>query len=127
VTVDASQADGRTLEHNPALPSLKSLVGDWEMTLSNASSLPDPSATVRSRVGFAWAHGGAFLVLSMGDKPHGTPAATWLISRDEAVATYTVLYYDARRVSRVYAMSYQDRVWKLWRESPASGSATRGR
>jgi hypothetical protein len=29
-----------------------------------------------------------------------------------------VLYYDARSVSRVYEMSFSERVWKMWREAP---------
>src|SRR5262249_15013681 len=59
-----------------------------------------------------------FLMLRMGDKPPSLPAALWLISRDESAPTYTVLYYDARRVSRVYEMSFSEGVWKMWREAP---------
>jgi hypothetical protein len=29
-----------------------------------------------------------------------------------------VFYYDARKVSRVYQMSFSDSVWKMWREAP---------
>jgi len=29
-----------------------------------------------------------------------------------------MLYYDARSISRIYQMSFSDRVWKIWRESP---------
>ncbi len=54
----------------------------------------------------------------MGNKPPGTPDAIWLIGRDDSTADYTVLYYDSRRVSRVYQMSFSDGVWKMWRESP---------
>jgi len=103
---------------NPALKDLAGLVGDWSMELANASFLPAPSATVKGQVAFEWVQGGAFLVMRMGDKPPGTPNALWLISRDDSTPNYTVLYYDARRVSRVYAMSFSDGVWRMWRESP---------
>jgi hypothetical protein len=31
---------------------------------------------------------------------------------------YTVLHYDSRGVSRVYQMSFGERVWKIWRQAP---------
>jgi hypothetical protein len=103
---------------NPALKDLEVLVGDWEMELSNAAFLPNPSDTAKGHISFEWLQGGAFLVMRMGDKPPSPPAAIWLISRDESTPDYTVLYYDARSVSRVYEMSFSERVWKMWRESP---------
>lgn len=110
-----AQANPQTPQPNPALKALEVLVGAWEMELSNASFLPSPSDTVKSLVSFEWVQDGAFLVMYMGGKP---PAALWLISRDEATPNYTVLYYDARHVSRVYEMSFLDGVWKMWRNSP---------
>jgi hypothetical protein len=105
-------------QHNPALNHLEVLVGEWEMELSNAPFLPDPSATIKGQVSFEWVQDGAFLLMRMGDKPPGPPTAIWLISRDESTPNYTVLYYDARSVSRVYQMSFSESVWKMWRESP---------
>lgn len=101
--------------HNPALKPLEVLVGEWEMELAHASFLPRPSDTVKGHVSFEWAQGGAFLLMRMGNNP---PDATWLISRDESIPDYTVLYYDARSVSRVYQMSFSNGVWKLWRNAP---------
>ncbi len=105
-------------QHNPALASLEGLVGNWAMELSNASFLPDPSTTVKGSVAFAWVQDGAFFAMRMGDMPPSPPNAIWLISRDESVSNYTVLYYDARRVSRVYEMSFADGLWKMWRQAP---------
>jgi len=105
-------------QHNPALKHLEVVVGDWEMELSNASFLHSPSDTAKGHVSFEWLQDGAFLVMRMGDKSPGPPDAMWLISRDESTPDYTVLYYDARSVSRVYGMSFSDSVWKMWRESP---------
>lgn len=114
-------------EHNPALGSLESLAGDWDMELSNASFLPDPSETVTGHVSFDWAENGAFLVLYMGARPPGTPDAIWLISRDGSIPNYTVLYYDSRKVSRVYEMSFSDGVWKMWRNSPGFSQRFEGK
>ncbi len=105
-------------QRNPALETVEGLVGNWEMELSHAAFLPDPSATVKGRVSFAWVQDGAFILLRMGDEPPSPPNAIWLIGRDETAPNYTVLYYDARKVSRVYEMSFADGVWKMWREAP---------
>ena len=103
---------------NPMLKDLEVLVGKWELELSNASFLPNPSATVKGNVSFDWLEGGAFLIIRMGGQPSGTPSATWLIHRDDSSAAYKVFYYDDRTVSRIYEMSFSDNVWKLWRHSP---------
>ena len=103
---------------NPALTSLEGLVGEWDMELSQTSFLPNSSDTVKGLVSFEWVQDGAFLLMRQGDKPPSPPAALWLISRDDAIPTYTVLYYDARSVSRVYEMSFSDGVWKMWRGAP---------
>lgn len=103
---------------NPALRYLEILVGDWAMELSNASFLPNSSDTVIGHIAVKWLEEGAFLVIYMGNKPPSTPDAIWLISRDESTTNYTVLYYDTRKVSRVYEMSFANGVWKMWRTSP---------
>lgn len=103
---------------NPTLQALEVLVGDWEMELSNASFLPSPSTTVRSSVAVEWVQDNAFLLMRMGERPPSPSTAIWLISRDESFPTYTMLYYDARHVSRVYEMSFSENVWKVWRQSP---------
>jgi hypothetical protein len=103
---------------NPALTPLEGLVGEWEMELSQTSFLPDPSDRVRGPVLIEWVQDGAFLAMRMGDKQQGPPQALWLISRDDSTPNYTVLYYDARSVSRVYQMSFSGGVWKMWRGSP---------
>lgn len=106
-----------SLTPNPSLKQLEILVGDWAMELSNASFLPSSSDTVKGHVSFAWLQDGAFLIMYMGNKPPGKPDAIWLISRDESTTNYTVLYFDARNVSRVYEMSFLDGTWKIWRNS----------
>ena len=112
---------------NPALIDLEVFVGDWAMELSNASFLPSLSNTVRGQVSLEWLEDGAFLVMYMGNKPPDTPDAIWLISRDESTSNYTVLYYDARKVSRVYEMSFSEDTWKIWRNSPGFSQRFEGK
>ena len=120
MTDDSTNAQVKTPtpQPNPALKPLEILVGEWEMSLSNASFLPRPTDTVKGLVSFEWMQDGAFLLMRIGDKAPSPPAALWLISRDEAALDYSVFYYDSRSVSRVYGMSFAEDVWKMWRNAP---------
>ena len=66
----------------------------------------------------------------MSGDTHGAtrcPRALWLIGRDDSSPNYTVLYADARGVSRVYSMSFSAGVWMLWREAPGFWQRYEGR
>ena len=104
---------------NPALKDVGFLVGEWIMTLSEASFLPDPSEVLTGRVEVSVIESGGLLALRQHTDPSGPPAATWVIGRDESQPNYTVLYTDARGVARVYEMSFTDDVWRMWRHDPA--------
>jgi hypothetical protein len=106
------------LKPNPALKLLEVLVGDWEIEISNAPFLPSPSETVHGHVTFEWFENGAFLVMREGDMPQGATVGIWVIGRDDSVPDYSILHYDSRGISRRYEMSFNDGVWKIWRESP---------
>jgi len=112
---------------NPALRDLEILIGKWEMELSNASFLPNPSATVRSKVVFEWLEDAAFLIMRMGEDPSKSQGAIWLIHRDESRSDYKVFYYDDRNVSRIYEMSFADQGWKVWRKSPGFSQRFEGK
>jgi hypothetical protein len=109
---------GKKLEINPALKSLEVLVGEWTMELSNTSFLPDPKTVIHGTASFEWFEGGDFLIMRQGAKENGMPWATWFIGRDENSPDYTVLYIDDRHFSRVYEMSFEKGIWKIWRTSP---------
>ncbi len=101
---------------SPALKELAFLVGKWDMKISNASFLPSLSDVVDANASFEWYEEGEFLVLKQGKKE--TAHATWLIGRDQDSPNYTVLYFDDRHFSRVYEMSFENDVWKIWRNAP---------
>ena len=68
MTDDSTHIQAKTPQPNPAPTPLEGLVGDWEMELSNASFLPDPSDTVKGGpVLIEWVQDGAFLAMRMGD------------------------------------------------------------
>jgi hypothetical protein len=106
----------KTTSINPALKDLEVFVGEWTAEISNASFLPGLSATLQSVASFEWIENGDFLALRQGTKE--TAHATWLIGHDQDSPNYTVLYFDDRRFSRVYEMSYKDGLWKIWRNAP---------
>lgn len=112
---------------NPALEDLELLIGDWKVELSNASFLQSSSDSMTGHVSFDWFQNGAFLVMYMGDPSKGTPDATWLINRDESASNYIVFYYDTRKVSRVYEMSFSQGTWKMWRNSPGFSQRFEGK
>lgn len=62
-----------------------------------------------------WIADGGALLIRQGD-PAQPPAAIWIIGRDDAEPNYSVLYADARGVSRIYAMSFENRHWRMWRD-----------
>jgi hypothetical protein len=95
---------------NPTLKQLEALIGEWEVEVPQFRGQ-------RGRATFEWLDGGAYLRFHA-VAPDPAPTATWIVGRDDASETYTSLYYDSRRVSRVYQMSFGERVWKLWRDAP---------
>src|SRR5438034_6032520 len=103
---------------NPALRSLDVLVGEWSAEISNVSSLSDPLVVVRGRDRFKWLEEGAFLLMYSDVEQSDFPKAVGVIGRDDSAETYSVLYFDSRGVSRIYEMSLEGRIWKMWRESP---------
>ena len=100
---------------NPALSDLEPLVGEWRVEIAFPA---DPETPVRSSVSFEWLEGGAFLVMRAGVEWSGPSGSVAVIGRDEKTETYSMLYFDARGVSRIYEMSFGDGVWRQWRSAP---------
>ena len=46
------------------------------------------------------------------------PDGIAIIGFDADKGAYAQHYFDSRGVARVYEMSFDDGVWKLWRDSP---------
>jgi hypothetical protein len=106
---------------NPSLKELDVLSGGWDMEIRwspKTHKLVGGPATVRGANRFEWIEDGHFLVHHQGGVA-GAPDARWLMGRDETSGAYAVLYSDSRGVSRVYQMSFENRVWRIWRNAPA--------
>ncbi|HEY1323318.1 MAG TPA: hypothetical protein VGF32_23875 [Streptosporangiaceae bacterium] len=98
------------LPPNPALQQLEAFIGEWRVEVPQFPGQ-------YGRATFEWLEGGAYLRFHA-DAPEPAPSATLIISRDETSDSYTVFHYDSRGVSRVYRMSYGERVWRIWRDAP---------
>lgn len=92
------------------MKALEPLIGTWDTTMVFASDdLPD----MRGRVRFEWILDGAYLLeTSTVDHP-GAPDAHIVIAPDGD--GYRQHYFDARGVTREYAMTFDGRDWTLAR------------
>jgi hypothetical protein len=107
--------DNEAAKPNPALEALSILVGTWD-TIGTHPLVP--GKTLHGRTSFAWIEGGAFLVMrSQIDEPE-IPSGIAIFGTDDATGDCSMLYFDERGVSRKYEVSFQDNVWRWWRNAP---------
>lgn len=105
------------------LKQLDVFVGEWEVQVS-----VDGNSLGRDRTLFEWTEDGAFLVqrthiTSTEGMPdewlENTPKhVVTLIGVDDAREEFVQLHVDDRGVHRIYQMSFENGVWKLWRDAP---------
>lgn len=107
-----------SVKSNAALDQLSTLIGEWDVEISSMSMDTEPSAIVRGHSSFAWLEGGAFLIHHSEIPNSDFPTSTSVMGPDEEAATYRVLYYDSRGVSRIYRMTFSGGIWTLWRDFP---------
>jgi hypothetical protein len=77
-----------------------------------------PGKTLHGRTSFAWAEGGAFIVMrSQIDEPE-VPSAVAYIGTDDDSGECFMLYFDERGVSRRYLVALRGDQWRWWRDDP---------
>jgi hypothetical protein len=92
---------------------LQALVGEWTIEAIPPGGPPWPGG---GRVVFEWLEDTPLLVeRSHVDVPEA-PDGVAVIGCDGMNDTYHQLYTDERDVQRIYEMSLQGGVWKLWRD-----------
>jgi hypothetical protein len=94
------------------MDALDALVGEWTMVATPPGGPPWPG---EARVNFEWL-GDAYLIerwtVDMPEAPDGIA----VLGPDESGERLVQHYFDTRGVARVYSMSLEDGVWKLWRD-----------
>jgi hypothetical protein len=102
------------LPKNAALEPLSFLPGKWNVEMVHAQ-LPEPLTWQDS---FELLEN-AFILWHWQGK-NEVPPATFVIGRNENKSDdlYSALYYDARGVSRLIHMSFENGTWRFWRDDP---------
>src|SRR3954452_1107988 len=94
-------------------------VGRWDAAL-----ISDGKTVDVTHYSFEWIEDGAFM-LQVGEteladdapqvwKENAPKSMRAVIGRDDRSARYGYLYHDSRDVRRVYEMSFDDGVWRIW-------------
>ena len=99
---------------DPVLKDLAPLVGEWHMVGTH----PMFSSAASGHSSFKWLEHGALLVWHFAWEQPGPPSAICVVGHDDLAKNYSMLYSDERGVARIYQMSLEGQVWKMWRESP---------
>ena len=95
------------------LQPLNLLVGEWT---SEATHPALPGLVVAGRATVAWLEGERFLIQrSLADHPDFPDALSVLGETDEGLVSH---YFDSRGVHRIYRLSFDAGVWRLWRDEP---------
>lgn len=100
---------------NPAIEALDVLVGDWNLTLSDAWFLESRDVRRHGDATVRWL-GESFVELVA--ELEGEPTWHFVFGRSDANEQLIALYHDPRPTSRVFRMTYGDGDWRMWREDP---------
>ncbi len=92
---------------------LEALVGEWTTEAIPPGGPPWPGG---GRVSFEWFDGAPLLIQRWHVDLPEAPDGVAVIGCDGMRGTYYQLYTDDRDVQRIYQMSLDGAVWKLWRE-----------
>jgi len=89
-------------------------IGEWTMRIT----FPGAPPVEGGRVVFEWMTGEKFLIQRWEVPVPEAPGGLAVIGFDAGRGTFLQHYFDSRGIARVYAMSLEDRVWTLQRETP---------
>jgi len=105
-----------TSSTNTSLEVLAPLVGEWGILVAFDDA---PPADIGARISFEWLPGERFLIQRWEVPVPQAPDGIAIIGPDpEHEGNYLQHYFDSRGVARVYRMSLEDAVWRLWRDEP---------
>jgi hypothetical protein len=103
---------------------LEALVGEWAIAAGPPDGPPWPGG---GRVSIDWLDGVPLLVQRFHVELPEAPDGIAVIGCDGMNGTYYQLYTDERDVQRIYEMSLDGGVWKLWRDGAPFAQRFTGR
>ena len=105
------------------MDELGALVGEWRM-----EALVGGKAVAAGRTVFGWLYEGSFLAQHADAEPSEDTPREWaesspfpvdaIIGLDDTHEHCSMLYADGRGVRRVYQLTVEDGVWRIWRDAP---------
>ena len=95
--------------------ALAPFVGAWKLLAAFEDEAP---ADIGARASFEWLAGEQFLIERWEVPLPEAPDGVAVIGCDGKNGSYYQLYTDERDVQRIYEMSLDNGVWKLWRDEP---------
>ena len=99
-----------------SLDALEPLVGEWSL-VAEFPGLPPMSDG--AWVAFEWLPGRTFLIERWEIPVPEAPDGIAIIGADpRSDGNYLQHYFDSRGVARVYKMSLEGGIWRLWRDAP---------
>ncbi|KXK22698.1 MAG: hypothetical protein UZ15_CFX003000844 [Chloroflexi bacterium OLB15] len=109
-----SQQSSQPPQPTKSLKQFDVLIGEWDM-VGTHPMIPSP---VKGHSTFEWLRDGGLLVWHFNwEQGPGIPNAYSLIGHDDAVEECFTLYTDDRGVSRIYQMTLEGGIWKMWRDT----------
>jgi len=98
------------------LEELEPLVGAWT---TEVRMPPGGGEPVRGRTTFEWLDGGGYLIQRVTMDNPVFPRGVMVIGPTAGGERIVQHYFDSRGVARVYEVSFEDRVLRLWRDKDA--------
>ena len=100
---------------NPALKPFAVLIGEWKTSGTHPLV---PNTVLHGHASFKWIEGGAFLMWFSEIDKKDFPTGIAIFGSDDATGKYFMMYFDERKVSRKYEVSFQDGILNWWRDAP---------
>lgn len=106
----------RACQPNPALQGLSFLIGEW----STFGTHPDmPDINLLGTTIFAWADGGAFLIMRSQTDHKDFPDGVAIFGSDNVLGAITMCWFDERGISRLCPVEAGDRSVHWHHDDPA--------